>query len=88
MMKRSVDEKYEYNRKQKTPFSYGYCMGVNSYRHYADAVYWRARVMDDVDYYKKLAVSGDKEKAGTKFAKGYMCGVRDTAAEHKNKRRR
>lgn len=87
-MKRSVQEKFEYNKKQKTPFSYGYCMGVKAYRDYTEAVVCRSRVMDDIDYYKKQAVSGDKKKSSTKFSKGFMCGVRDAAAENKAKNKR
>lgn len=33
-MKRTVEEKYQYNKKRKGLFASGYCMGVNLYRDY------------------------------------------------------
>lgn len=33
-MKRTVQEKYEYNKRRKGLFSSGYCYGVSLYRDY------------------------------------------------------
>lgn len=84
-MKRSVQEKYNYNKSKKTAFSYGYVWGVDAYNAYQNAVWTRQRVIAEIDDYKKMAVHG--KGRSRECAKGYMCGVRDKANEHKSKRR-
>ena len=83
-MKRSVDEKLKYNREQKTPFAYGYRFGVKAYREYPKANKKRKReMMSDIDDNKRLAQTGDKSLLSVQYAKGFMCAMRDCAAERK-----
>lgn len=88
-MKYTVDEKLKYNREQKTPFSYGYRFGVKAYRQYPMADKKRKRAMlAEIDDNKRLAQTGDKSRSSVQFAKGYMCAMRDCAAERKARQKR
>ena len=83
-MKYTVDEKLKYNREQKTPFSYGYRFGVKAYRQYPKADKKRKRAMlAEIDDNKRLAQTGDKSQLSVQYAKGFMCAMRDCAAERK-----
>lgn len=86
-MSLTVDEKVRYNREKKTPFSYGYVWGVQAYRQYPKAdKAERKRLLAQIDDYKETALHG-KGKA-RECAKGFMCGIRDTANERKDGKRR
>lgn len=82
-MKRTVDEKYKYNRARGGEFSTGYCTGVTLYRNYvkSDKV-TKAMIKEIISTSKELAKSGDE------IGKGLMCAVRDCADERKDKQRR
>lgn len=83
-MKRTVDEKLKYNREQKTPFSYGYRFGVKAYRQYPKADKKRKRAMlAEIDDNKRLAQSGKSTCNSVQYAKGFMCAMRDCAAERR-----
>ena len=80
----TVDEKLRYNSNLKTPFSYGYRFGVKAYRDYPKASKKRKRdMMSDIDSNKLLAVKGDTSRQSVQYAKGFMCAMRDCAAERK-----
>lgn len=86
-MKRTVNEKEQYNREKKTAFSYGYVWGVQAYRKYPKAnKAEQKRLLAQIDDYKETALHG-KGKA-RECAKGYMCAVRDCAEERKAKQKR
>lgn len=88
-MIRTVEEKLKYNSEQKTAFSYGYRFGVQAYRKYPKADERRKRdIKSDIDYNKRLAQTGDKSRESVKYAKGFLCGVRDAANERKSKQKR
>ena len=88
-MKRSVDEKLKYNNEQKTPFAYGYRFGVKAYRRYPKADKKRKQdMLAEIDDNKRLAQTGDKSRSSVQFAKGYMCAMRDCAAERKARQKR
>ena len=88
-MKRTVDEKLQYNSAQRTAFAYGYRFGVQAYRQYSKANERRKRdISGDIDYNKWLAQTGDRSRESTQYAKGFMCGVRDAANERKSKQKR
>lgn len=88
-MKRTVDEKLNYNRTQKTSFAYGYRMGVRAYKSYPKASKKRkSEMLSDIDYNKQLASHGDKTRQSVQYAKGFMCGMRDCAAERKARKGR
>ena len=88
-MKRTVDEKLQYNSAQKTAFAYGYRFGVQAYRRYPKADDRQKRdILGDIDYNKRLAQTGDRSRESTQYAKGFMCGVRDAANERKSKQKR
>ena len=83
-MKRSVDEKMKYNTEQTTPFEYGFRFGVKAYREYPKASKKRKReMMSDIDDNKRLAQSGKSTRNSVQYAKGFMCAMRDCAAERK-----
>ena len=83
-MKRTVDEKLKYNREQKTPFAYGYRFGVKAYREYLNANKKRKReMMSDIDDNKRLALTGKSTRGSVQYAKGFMCAMRDCAAERR-----
>lgn len=83
-MKRSVDEKLKYNSEQETPFAYGYRFGVKAYREYPKANKKRKReMMSDIDDNKRLAQSGKSTRNSVQYAKGFMCAMRDCAAERR-----
>lgn len=82
-MKRTLKEKYDYNRARNTPFSTGYSLGVNvynDYRRFDDE--GKKIVRELIDTNKSLARDGDE------LSKGFMCGVRDAANERKSKQKR
>jgi hypothetical protein len=79
-MKRSVKEKYAYNKNRDSRFSSGYCVGVKLYSDYpkADSEY-KAVIRDLITNAKTLARTGDL------YGKGIMCAVRDSADERKTR---
>lgn len=88
-MKYTVDEKLKYNRKQHTPFSIGYRIGVMTYRVYPKSSKERkCEIMGDIDDNKRIAQSGNPVHGSVKYAKGFMCGVRDAANERKSNYKR
>lgn len=83
-MKRTVDEKLRYNSNQTSSFAYGYRIGVKAYRAYSKASKKRKRdLMNDIDFNKELACKGDNSRQSVQYAKGFMCAMRDCAAERK-----
>lgn len=82
-MKRTVDEKLEYNRKLKTDFSAGYVLGVNIYRRYSSA-----NAEGKASIKELIATANENARRGDKLDKGIMCGVRDAANERKSKARK
>lgn len=83
-MKRTVDEKLKYNSEQKTPFAYGYRFGVKAYRQYPKADKKRKLAMlAEIDDNKRLAQSGKSTCNSVQYAKGFMCAMRDCAAERR-----
>lgn len=83
-MKRTLKEKYDYNRARNDgEFSSGYCIGVTMYKDYVkgDDEYKKV-IREFVDTSKELARDGDK------FGKGVMCGYRDCANERKARQKR
>lgn len=88
-MKRTVDEKLQYNSTLKTPFSYGYRFGVRAYRSYLKADKERKReMMSEIDDNNRLACSGKGARASIQYAKGFMCAMRDCAAERKARQKK
>ncbi|MCD7729275.1 MAG: hypothetical protein LUI60_05115 [Clostridia bacterium] len=84
MKRYSVNEKIEYSKTRRTPFSYGYRFGVRDYREYMTADRERrTEIKNDIAYNNDIA-KGSRDKAGVQFSKGYMCAIRDCAAERKN----
>ncbi len=77
---RTVKEKFDYNSRQKTEFSQGYCAAV--------ILYGESRTPQERK--KHNAIIDDMKadaQAGDKFSKGYMCAIRDCANERKAKAR-
>ena len=88
-MKRTVDEKLQFSRGQRTAFSSGYRFGAHEHRRYPKADERQKRdISGDIDYNKRLAQTGDKSRESVQYAKGFMCGVRDAANERKSKQKR
>ena len=86
-MKRTVDEKLQYNSGQRTAFAYGYRFGVQAYRRYSKSDKRQKRdISGDIDYNRRLAQTGDKSQLSVQYAKGFMCAMRDCAAERKARR--
>ena len=79
-MKRTVQEKYEYNKRRKGLFSSGYCYGVSLYRDYP-------KQDDEGKGLTPPAGQGPPPRrlAPGPAAKGVMCGYRDKANERKEK---
>lgn len=80
-MRRTVDEKYEYNRKKNTPFSSGYTFGVTMYRLYS-----KAAAADKDNIKALIASSSENARSGDQWCKGVMCAVRDAANERKRRK--
>jgi hypothetical protein len=80
-MKHTVNDKYNYSKQLKTPFSYGYRFGVQAYRSYPKAnAAERKKILSDIDYAKTNATKGKE------YDKGFMCAIRDCANERKRKK--
>lgn len=81
-MKRTVQEKYEYNKRRKGLFSSGYCFGVALCRDYP-------KQDDEGKMLTKayINLSSVYAREGQTFSKGVMCGYRDKATERKNNAR-
>ena len=80
-MKRTLDEKLEYNRKRAdlgSSFSKNYVLGVLLYGEYpkTDAE-GKATIKRIIDTEKEFA------RDGNEGSKGFMCGIRDAANERK-----
>ena len=82
---KSVDEKYNYNKVNKSPFSFGYIFGVKAYRSYPTVnATQKKKIKADIDYNRKIA-TGDSSRGSVQYAKGFMCAIRDCANERKSK---
>ena len=82
-MKRTVQEKYDYNSTRKSPFSTGYTLGVMLYRDYPRMDKEGKKMISEIiDTTKSLARSGDE------LGKGFMCAVRDCANERKARQKK
>ena len=79
-MKRTVEEKYQYNKRRKGSFSSGYCYGVSLYRDYP-------KHDEEGKMLTQALVNVAKVRAreGQQFSKGLLCGYRDKANERKEK---
>lgn len=77
-MKRTVQEKYEYNKTRAGLFSSGYCFGVTLYCDYLKSDEEMRCITKDF-----YATASENAKDGEEFSKGVMCAVRDCAAERK-----
>ena len=78
---KTLDEKYRYNLTQDSGFSHGYCTGVKYYGNYGKgAPVDKKKHNDFIDDMKVAALKGHK------WAKGFMCGIRDAANERKRKK--
>ena len=81
-MKRTVQEKYDYNKRRKGSFPSGYCYGVSLYRDYPKHDKEGKMLTEAmVNMCHAYALLGDE------FSKGVMCGYRDKANERKSKTR-
>ena len=79
-MKRTVQEKYEYNKRRKGLFSSGYVVGVNLYKDYLKQDKEGKDITEaTINICHANALFGDE------FGKGVMCGYRDKANERKEK---
>ena len=82
-MKRTVQEKYDYNRKLDTEFSTGYTIGVRYYRDYTRTDDGGKKVIREIfDAGHELARLGDE------IGKGIMCALRDCANERKARQKK
>ncbi len=82
-MKRTVQEKYDYNNARKSPFSTGYTLGVMLYRDYTRMDKEGKKMISEIiDTNKSLARSGDE------LGKGFMCAIRDCANERKARQKK
>lgn len=83
-MKRTLKEKYDYNKSKcsSSPFSRGYCEGVEVYLDYAGSPYC---MQSNTKLYIDLQRQGAQH--GNQNSKGFMCGIRDAANERKGKKR-
>lgn len=83
-MKRTVDEKLNYNKKKLTMFSTGYVVGVTNYRNYPKSNIEGKRKIDEII---RQAKAGVKDPTATKemqdLYKGILSGCRDAANERK-----
>ncbi len=82
-MKRTVEEKYNYNKKRGGHFGSGYCIGVDVYKGYfkQDAEN-RRQTQRIINNFMQLAKNGDQ------MSKGIIAGYRDAANERKNGKNR
>ena len=81
---RTLKEKIDYNKKRYSTddFSTGYFIGVKMYRDYPKHdEKGKAELRKMIGDFNDLA----KGKNGDKMAKGFMCGIRDSANERKRK---
>lgn len=83
-MKRTLKEKIDYNKKRSDMFSMGYVMGVQAYKDYPKlSEKSKAEARQDIAQYSNWGKGKDRNNSVTSFSKGYMCGMRDAAAERK-----
>ena len=82
-MKRTVYEKYEYNKRRKNLFSSGYVYGVNLYRDYPKQDE-EGKMLTEAT----INLSHVYAREGQDCSKGVMCGYRDMANARKSKRRK
>ena len=88
---RTLEEKIEYNKKQKTNFSNGYLDGVKNYREYGKkSVFKKADAQVEVSRINMVGKwgqrSGKYSPDDVQYSKGFMCGMRDCAAERKKEK--
>lgn len=79
-MKRTVQEKYDYNKRRKGVFSSGYCYGVSLYRDYPKQDE-EGKMLTEAT----VNIASVYAREGQVFSKGIMCGYRDMANERKSK---
>ena len=78
-MKRTLNEKYDYNKKRGGDFGNGYCFAVTLYREYPKMdKQSKTAVKRLINSEKDLALYPDMQRS-----KGFMCGIRDAANERK-----
>lgn len=79
-MKRTVEEKVNYNKQRKGLFSSGYVLGVSLYEDYSKSD-------DEMKKMTKSIIDNSKINArnGDEFGKGIMSGYRDKANERKER---
>lgn len=85
---RTLQDKIDYNEKLSTPFSKGYLEGVNDYITYGKVSLKnrpgredKASKMNFIGKWGKRASLASESEI--QHSKGYMCGMRDAAAECK-----
>lgn len=76
MPKRTLEEKVEYNKKQNNPFSRGYLNGVRIYQSYGKMNASKTSCKCFIDSMRACSKNN-------KYAKGFMCGIRDASIERK-----
>lgn len=81
-MKYTLEDKVKYNKSRATPFSRGYCLGVQWYGEYPKLSGKDRKMQLEV-----LDITKQSAKGGDRFSKGIMCGIRDAANERKAKKR-
>lgn len=80
-MKRTLKEKYDYNKYKDDKFSRGYCFGVDLYQDYP-----RQTPQGKATYKELINNINQSAKLGNSTEKGVMCGIRDAANDRKNKK--
>lgn len=79
-MKRTVDEKYNYNKSKGGDFGDGYCIGVNIYRRYFKLdTERRQETKVLINNFMSTAKKGDQ------LSKGIIAGYRDAANDRKER---
>ena len=82
-MARTIEEKYEYNKKRGGNFGSGYYLAIDLYRDFPKSNYKdKQQTKKLITYFAKRAREGDE------FAKGFTCGIRDAANERKARQRK
>lgn len=80
---KTLSEKFAYNETQDGLFSRGYVLGVKYYSNYGKgAPVDKQKHNEFIDDMKVAALKGHK------YAKGFMCGIRDAANERKARKKK
>ncbi len=79
---KTLAEKVAYNQTQENGFSMGYCLGVRYYQNYGKG----GAPVDKIRHNE--FINGMRQAAKKhRYAKGFMCGIRDAANERKAKKK-